>query len=132
MSRLAQMRLGRSLVLGCLLGTLSGASARGACGDWLDHPAPNHDAQPERAPAASIPTEHLPCSGPACQQAPINPAPAPPVELSLREKPGLNVSAIAARDESRSREDEHPQDEDRISDGYYPAVRRPPRTGGLG
>lgn len=120
------------IALTCLLGALTSASARGACGDWLDAHATDQQIQrPQAKSPIPAPAGQRPCNGPACRQLPSHPPAAPLAEASHPEQWGLSSKHWLLTAALRSEGFEHPHDEDRIADGYLLAVRRPPRGAAL-
>jgi hypothetical protein len=114
--------------LTCVICTLASTSAEGACGDWLDGHSVNQQPPPPQATSPiSAPAGRRPCHGPACRQLPDHPPAAPLAEVLNSEQWGLCACSWRTTDASHSKAFEHPHDEDRIADGYGPAVRRPPR-----
>jgi hypothetical protein len=120
--RFSSIPLARWFALACLLGALTNASARGGCGDWLEHQPSNQMPAPQR---------HPPCNGPDCQEAPVHPPATPLAEPYVLKKSGACTSAVLMAADWSAAAYELPLDEDRIADGYLTGILRPPRGIGL-
>ena len=117
----------------CVVGSFFASSAFASCGDWLaDHSeeqiAPGGVASPLGSYDPESPTQHSPCRGPGCRNAPDSPhGPVPASELKLQR---LDMAVWGSQAPSNSGQSSYHDFEAfaRVLRGYPMGIEHPPRA----
>jgi hypothetical protein len=126
-ARLTAGKMAVWMAIGAMFCAAGASLSQAECGDWLS--SSNHPQRMEKGNQAPLPasTDEKPCSGPACKRSPVVPPAAPIRDADLLSKPALTAGQLLAGGQAPAVGFDHPHDDHRPSDDFYPALRRPPR-----